>query len=143
MNLKEKELQGILRVSNTLHPQSNVVLPLNPFSPYDGIILTNGEEIGCEYKFRQKYSSFYLRVSLNNLLLLEQKKYNSLLELKNRFDKLYYITETNDNKIFVFDLEKTNFIKDRIDCPKSTLWDRTYIKKDVYYIDTKDCILIL
>jgi len=100
---------------------------------YDARGLTpKGHKCVVEMKFRNKYYE---------TKMLEKAKYDKLMSLPEDVVKIYFVNDTKGNYTYWLNtLELPD--SENSNCPKTTMWDKTKIKKEVYMLSEKQASLI-
>jgi hypothetical protein len=116
----------------TILPLTTNYTDTNSFKPYDAVSLINGKKYIIEAKVRDRHY---------NDLLLETKKYNSLLELSQTHSCaiLYIVFTPVGTYIFnLTELKETHpelFKTSILNCPKQTMGNNQKIDKSVILLD--------
>lgn len=85
-----------------------------------------------EMKFRNKYYE---------TKLLEKAKYDKLMSLEEDVVKIYFVNDPKGNYLYWLNTLEMPKIDDK-DCPKTTMWDKTKVKKEVYMLTESQATLI-
>ncbi len=85
-----------------------------------------------EMKFRNKYYQ---------TKLLEKAKYDKLMSLEEDVVKIYFVNDPKGNYLYWLNTLEMPKIDDK-DCPKTTMWDRSKVKKEVYMLTESQATLI-
>ena len=85
-----------------------------------------------EMKFRNKYYE---------TKLLEKTKYDNLMSLEEDIVKIYFVNDPKGNYLYWLNTLEMPKVDDK-DCPKTTMWDKTKVKKEVYMLTESQATLI-
>lgn len=73
--------------------------------------------------------------------LLEKTKYDKLMSLPKDVIKIYFVNDEKGNYLYWLNTLKMPNIDDK-DCPKTTMWDKTKVKKEVYMLTESQAAVI-
>ena len=91
-----------------------------------------GFKVVVEMKFRNKYY---------DTKLLEKAKYDNLMSLEEDIVKIYFVNDPKGNYLYWLNTLEMPKVDDK-DCPKTTMWDKTKVKKEVYMLTESQATLI-
>jgi hypothetical protein len=95
---------------------------------------TTPKGLNCviEMKFRNKYYE---------TKMLEKAKYDKLMSLPDDTVKIYFVNDAKGN--YMYWLNKLELpTLENSNCPKTTMWDRSKIKKEVYMLTEKQASIV-
>ena len=101
--------------------------------PYDAIGKTQrGYDCVIEMKFRNKYYE---------TKMLEKLKYDRLMKMNKDLIKIYLVNDTKGNFMYYLNEIKLPMVQLKR-CPKTTIWNNQWEKKEVYMLEENDAIRI-
>ena len=73
--------------------------------------------------------------------MLEKSKYDRLMSLEEDIVKLYFVNDPKGNYLYWLNTLEMPAIDDKA-CPKTTMWDKTKVSKEVYMLKESQASII-